>query len=331
MLPRITLPADHACTIPAARADDLFARAGCAAVAAAAGPEAAAEQAAILSTFIPAAVRLAIHRYGGYGTAYDALLIRGALPLDVSMPPTPATVTPGATPEAAAAGLVLLAVMSLLGEPFTFSSLYEGRLVQHVTAVPGEEGAQTAEGSQAALESHVEDAFTSDRCDHFGLLCLRGDPAAVTLLSPARLLRLPARAEEVLRQPRFTISPDVAHDPGCQAGSPPVAVLAGPADSPEICYDAIYQRPADPADREAADALAVLSAGIWQAAARVTLQEGDLLIIDNRRVVHGRTGYAPRYDGSGRWVLRAMTCGSRPRHRRRGGLRVLPAGGGHGL
>jgi L-asparagine oxygenase len=30
-----------------------------------------------------------------------------------------------------------------------------------------------------------------------------------------------------------------------------------------------------------------------------------LLIIDNRRAVHGRTAFTPRYDGRDRWLKRA--------------------------
>jgi L-asparagine oxygenase len=51
------------------------------------------------------------------------------------------------------------------------------------------------------LAWHVEDAFTDDRCDFFGLLCLRGAPEAVTLLAPARTLPLSDEVAQVLREP----------------------------------------------------------------------------------------------------------------------------------
>ena len=31
---------------------------------------------------------------------------------------------------------------------------------------------------------------------------------------------------------------------------------------------------------------------------------GDLLIVDNRRAVHGRSQFTPRYDGFDRWLQR---------------------------
>jgi hypothetical protein len=37
----------------------------------------------------------------------------------------------------------------------------------------------------------------------------------------------------------------------------------------------------------------------------VTLDEGDLLVVDNRRALHGRVPFEARHDGSDRWLLRA--------------------------
>jgi L-asparagine oxygenase len=286
------------------------------------------EQAAGLITVIPAALVRAVHRFRNHGSPHNALLVRDLLPELVGLAPTPATTTPsdaGAVSDAAS--VILLAVASLLGESFTFASLYEGRLVQHVTPVPGREAAQTSEGSDSVLGWHVEDAFTEDRCDHFGLLCLRGAPEAVTLLAPARSLRLPSEVEQVLREPRFVVAPDTAHLNGSPSSTdvtlPRVPVLSGPPHDPEICFDAIYQRPAEPLDSEAAAGLAMLAAAVEDAVVRHVLAPGELLIADNRRVVHGRTVFRPRYDGEDRWLLRTMVCASIRAHRRRGAVRAL--------
>lgn len=292
----------------------------------AAGPvEDPCECAAVLAGALPGELLRAVHRYGNCGAPDNVLLVRGMLPGMAGLEPTPGNVTPPALGrDGQAAELLLLAAVSLLGEPFTFASLYEGRLVQHVTAVPGREDAQTSEGSRAALDWHVEDAFSGDRCDYFGLLCLRGSPDAVTRVAAASRIRLPAAAEQVLREPRFVVPPDEAHQ-DTPAGLQRTSVLSGPAQDPEICFDAVYQRAADPRDGEASAALMALAGEIDRVAAGVVLEPGDLLLVDNRRVVHARTGYPPRYDGAGRWVLRAMACASRRQHRSRGGLRVLPS------
>jgi alpha-ketoglutarate-dependent taurine dioxygenase len=42
------------------------------------------------------------------------------------------------------------------------------------------------------------------------------------------------------------------------------------------------------------------------------LQAGDVLVIDNERAVHGRTPFVPRYDGTDRWLKRALVVTSLP-------------------
>ncbi|HRE02697.1 MAG TPA: TauD/TfdA family dioxygenase, partial [Ilumatobacteraceae bacterium] len=38
----------------------------------------------------------------------------------------------------------------------------------------------------------------------------------------------------------------------------------------------------------------------------VLLEPGDLLIVDNSMVVHGRSPFTPRFDGTDRWLQRAF-------------------------
>ena len=57
-----------------------------------------------------------------------------------------------------------------------------------------------------------------------------------------------------------------------------------------------------------ARARAALNAGKRAALAARTgvgLVAGDLLIIDNRRAVHGRSAFTPAYSGADRWLKRA--------------------------
>lgn len=282
-----------------------------------------AERAAGLAAALPSSVLRALHRFRNTGSQHNALLVRGLLPEMPDLEPTPETTIPATAGEACRAGaLTLLAVLEMLGEAFTFASLYEGRLVQHVLPVPGQESAQSSEGSEH-LTWHVEDAFTERRCDVFGLLCLRGAKEADTLIAPARTVELPSWAEQVLRQPRFVVAPDSAHGADQDHDLPPTPVLSGPAADPELCFDAVYQRPADPDDHEAAEAWAELARAVDRAAVGHVLSPGELLLADNRRVAHARTVLHPRYDGRDRWLLRAMACASARAHRRRGAVRAV--------
>lgn len=281
-----------------------------------------AELGTVVATMLPETVLRSAHRYRNRGNRHDVLLLRGVLPADYGLGPTPESATSPRGGAANLCALCLVAVMNMFGEPFTFSDLYDGRLVQDVVAARGKENAQTSEGSDSFLEWHVEDAFSSDRCDYFGLLCLRGNPAAATILAPVRALVLPDEVRKVLMQPRYVVHPDIAHseNPEPQTG---VAVLAGTQEAPEIRFDPIYMGPADPADDEARSAFERLTEAIKAAAIGYVLKPGDLLVVDNRRVVHARSPFPPRFDGAGRWLLRAMVCSSLPRHRRRNSRRAI--------
>jgi len=281
------------------------------------------ELGATITRALPSSVLRALHRFRNRGTTSDALLLRNLIPADLRLPPTPTTLLLGDRDEATRmAEVCLLGVLSLLGEPFTFASLYGGRIVQDVVPVPGEEQAQTSGSSESSLDWHVEDAFSADRCDYFGLLCLRADPEATTTLAAVRRLKLRPEVVTLLREFRYAAVPDIAH--GTNTDAPvPMAVLSGPDDDPEICFDETYMRTTDEHDSEASGALSQLATCVREERIGHVLAPGDLLIVDNRRVVHARTSFTPRYDGTDRWLLRAMVCSSLPLHRRRGAIRAI--------
>ncbi len=211
------------------------------------GTSAAADQvevATLVAGALPEPVVLALHRFRERGTPSNTLLLRGLLPghAEDRLPPTPPVLF--GLPDSPAVrryGLVLLAAMTRIGSPFTFATLHEGRLVQNVAPVAGQEGTQTSGGSESELGWHVEDAFSDERCDHVGLLCLRGAPDAATRSATVRARDLDPAAVRVLRQPRFGVVPDSAH--GTTAAPTPITVLEGPDDDLELRADAIYLAP----------------------------------------------------------------------------------------
>lgn len=283
-----------------------------------------AELAALAIKALPDELLRNTHRLRNGRNRRDVLLVQGLLPISVGLPATPETSRSARADVVELWSIGLLAVMSLLGEPFTFASLHGGRLVQDVVPVRGEEEAQTSEGSDGFLDWHVEDAFSPDRCDYLGLLCLRDDPAAETVFTSVRSLPLRGWLAEILGERRFVVRADVAHGAGADR-SGPVGVITGSAQVLETCFDAVYSSPEDPDDSEAAVALAELRHLVGTHAIAHVLRSGELLVLDNRRVVHGRTSFRPRFDGTDRWLLRAMVCSAIPRHRRRGAARVIPA------
>ncbi|MCX4670993.1 TauD/TfdA family dioxygenase [Streptomyces sp. NBC_01381] len=72
-------------------------------------------------------------------------------------------------------------------------------------------------------------------------------------------------------------------------------------------------------DAGAAAALERLRDAFVEASTSVPLRSGEMVFVDNRLAIHGRSAFTPRYDGQDRWLHRTFvlldnrrTRGSRP-------------------
>jgi alpha-ketoglutarate-dependent taurine dioxygenase len=59
-------------------------------------------------------------------------------------------------------------------------------------------------------------------------------------------------------------------------------------------------------DAEAQVALQELTANVERRQRGTVLESGDLLVLDNALVVHGRSPFAARFDGTDRWLQRSF-------------------------
>lgn len=271
------------------------------------------------NSLLPASLRRHVTEYRRYAPEGDVILLRGLLPDSAELPAT--APVPYASPPpgpAQRASLLLASVTVMLGEPFNYASLYHGRIVQNMVPVRKMEFTQTSQSSTGMLDWHCEDSFREDRCDYAGLLCLRGDPSGASKYSQAKDVDLSRDQIAVLRQPRYHVRPDPAHVLPDDVPMRPLAILSGSESSPEIAYDTHHLEPLDEADTEAAVALRELGAALDKAAVSHVMEKGDLLIFDNKRVVHARTPFTARFDGTDRWLMRTMICGSALTFRRWG-------------
>lgn len=205
-----------------------------------------------------------------------------------------------------------------------------GRLCQTIVPVKADRTEQKSTGS-VCLESHTEQCFNLiSRPDFILLACLRGDPNAATFALSAREVQhqLPPKTVRLLRDTEFFTRIDPSFVAG---GLPeqfrgPLAVLSGPEADPLICYDEDLMTASTAQHRMA---LAQLSELWRQARQSVVLTPGDLLVLDNSRVVHGRSNFRPRYDGSDRWLARFQVVKSLSgsRFARRGNSPVIEPSG----
>jgi L-asparagine oxygenase len=255
-------------------------------------------------TVLTAPVRDAIDRFVA-DPGPDGVLLLRALPVG-AVPATPAR--PGdATTKDRTSEHSLLTIACRLGEPVGYVQEHGGGLVQDIVPERGNESRQTSTSSTVTLAWHTETAFHPHKPRYLLLLCLRGDPAAATqLCSVHRVLpHLAPRTIEVLRQPRFRTRPDqsfVAPGTTGRLGAP-MPVLGGDDVRPTFTYDEDLMEGTDDDARAALDALRHV---VHAQARTVVLEPGDLLVVDNDLVVHGRSPFGARFDGTDRWLQRTF-------------------------
>ncbi|WP_345123859.1 TauD/TfdA family dioxygenase [Streptomyces chiangmaiensis] len=269
---------------------------------------------------LPATVASSLTRYREYGTGSGVLLLKG-LPVDEPLPPTPEDgAYAGEWTDLAISTVTELMVMSRLGAVIAYADEKAGRLVQDVCPVRGAETRQENTGS-SLLELHTEDGFHPNKPAFIGLSCLRQDHegSALTVAGSIRavLPDLPPQTVEVLRRPLFRIRLSSSFTGGeAPRYSSLMPVLSGPRDDPDMCVDFHAM---ESFDERGTRALQLLRDHLLQALIGVAMEPGDLLIVDNRLAVHGRTGFVPRHDGRDRWLRRCFAVtdirasrGSRP-------------------
>jgi L-asparagine oxygenase len=192
---------------------------------------------------------------------------------------------------------------SCMGDLVAYEAEGGGGLFQDIVPSYGQRNKQTSLGS-AELEIHTEQAFSYWRPDILSLACLRGDPTAWTYVLPVSKIIHKTTAEEqaLLRQPLWTIGVDLSFDMGSTRRGP-IPVLYGPEDDPTLVFDQDLME----GITEEAEALCRKIVAIYYAhRSALCLEPGDILFVDNRRAVHGRSSYQPRYDGEDRFLVRCF-------------------------
>jgi Fe(II)/alpha-ketoglutarate-dependent arginine beta-hydroxylase len=243
-------------------------------------------------------------------------LIHGLAIDDIAIGPTPAHWRECDEAATFRQDACLVIVASLLGDVFGWTTLQEGRLVQNVLPIKGEEMEQSGHGSTTNLEWHTEDGFHPYRCDYLGFLGMRNVDLVPTTFASVRPVPL---AEEVMRtlfEPRFLIRPDNEHLRNAAVAKSsadgaavksiglepaPVPVLFGDRCRPYLRIDP-YFMDARPNDSAAAQALQEIVESLDKALEDLLIGAGDLAFVDNYLAVHGRRPFDARYDGTDRWL-----------------------------
>lgn len=229
------------------------------------------------------------------------------LPIDEEVPPTPSLASGydvcAAVPVACS---VLLGMIRILGEPISFYGEYDGSSICSVMPTADSVDSVSSHGSRY-LPMHTETVHLYPFSPSVvGLYCIRGDSlgeARTLLVTAADLVALcPADLLATLRKPLFWVRSPRSFGAN-QLICGPVSFLDGPDSHPEIRSEMTDMQGLT---SEARDALSRVHDLIVQCITEVDLQAGSLLLLDNRKVLHGRNSFRARLDGSDRWLLRSL-------------------------
>ncbi|WP_328400640.1 TauD/TfdA family dioxygenase [Nocardia sp. NBC_00403] len=210
--------------------------------------------------------------------------------------------------------LQMLLLASMIGEPFGWRGQQEGRLVNNVMPARGYESVQTGASSSILLSPHTEDSFHPHRSHVFLLGCVRNPDGVATTIASVRDVNLSAADHEILLRPTIPILPDLTYGDAEKWGAAdPIPTLWERSDGLCLRYDPDYTPWAD-ADPEYREAYLRLGSELERVTRRVVLEPGDVAIIDNDVVVHGRVPFTARFDGTDRWLKRVnVAMPDRPR------------------
>lgn len=267
------------------------------------------EQAKEQATHLSFHLKSILKSFATAGSDTGFLLIR-TVPLDnATIPKTPLgnKYKVGETTILAKIQAILISAIS---DMISYEAEGYGNLFQDVVPLKAMEHVQTSLGSNTELEIHTEQAFSNLKPDILSLACLRGDPEAFTHIFPIQTIleHTTPKEQELLRQPLWKTGVDLSFKlnnnefiDGDIRG--PMPIISGPQDDPTLIFD---QDLMTGITQEATDMIRKIVDIYYQYKIRHNLKPGEIILIDNRRAVHGRSAFKPRYDGNDRFLIRCF-------------------------
>ncbi len=215
----------------------------------------------------------------------------------------------------------------VMGDIFGWLTQQDGRMIHDIVPIENHEGEQLGSGSKEELTWHTEDAFHELRGDYLMMMCMRNNDSIPTTLSKPDYSKLTKDQIDILFEKQFTIRPDNSHKPvnnsserkekmaddeglnlaydimlSRDAAPEKIAVLFGSKSDPCLRLDPFFMD--EPDTPEAKEALAAIIELVGESLIEVALNPGEIIIIDNYEVVHGRRAFEARFDGTDRWYKR---------------------------
>ena len=197
-----------------------------------------------------------------------------------------------------------------LGQMISYEGEGYGRLFQDMVPKKSLSYTQTSLGSNVELEIHTEQAFSELRPDILTLGCLRGDENAITYILPVNIIlnQMDEAKINLLRKPLWKIGVDLSFKINCDEfinGNVrgPIPILYGPENDPLFVFDQDLMKGIN---EEAENLKNEIIEIYYKFRYSHVLKPGDIIFIDNKHAVHGRSIFKPKFDGNDRFIIRSF-------------------------
>lgn len=264
----------------------------------------------VLAVGLPGISRRLRSLVTGFGSRLGAagvLRLRG-VPLPLNLPPTPGSPDAGLRARSGAEAL-LLGLATLAGPVISFTEWRGGHRVHNIFPLPEDAGTQKASNA-VRLEMHTEAAFVPGCPEALAILYLRNgaDLAPTTAFCDLHRVwgELSAREQALLAARAFFTARWDRNGNEVRGDTVAVAHCFGDASAVGKVRRFTYIPALRGATTDHEEALCRFNTGIEVNTTEVTMVPGDLVLIDNTHVVHGRTRFTPRFDGTDRWLQRCL-------------------------
>jgi len=228
------------------------------------------------------------------------------IPSDETLEPTPSQKFSPKMKGGRMSEWLLSSVGFQLGVPFAIEHENYGRLVHNLYPIQVDANQQKSTSSSVLLTAHTELSCIDTPPDYLALVGLRSGSERVSTLIynlDDMLQSLEEKEIEILQQLRFIteIDESLRGVEGIDIYTKPFSIVTMSGNDITWRYDVEYTRGID---AESSKVVARLAQLLEEVAHHLYIGEGDLAVIKNTKVAHGRTAFKAKYDGSDRWLQR---------------------------
>jgi len=207
-------------------------------------------------------------------------------------------------------------LMSFISNLVSYEAEGYGRIFQDIVPDITMANHQSSVGSNKELEIHTEQAFSKLKPDLLSLSCIRGDNSALTYILPVETIldHLDEPDRKLLQQPLWKIGVDYSFKlngnefiDGNERG--PIPIITTNINNVDTEQDPILVFDQDlmiGITEEANDIIKKITNIYYEHRIQHCLQPAEIIIINNNKAVHGRSGFKPKYDGNDRFLIRCF-------------------------